>query len=146
MKKCFISSLVALFFLSFISCETTINSSKNNELTSIEKKSIVKNLNADEFNSALKTSTNSILIDVRTAEEIAETGIIAGAKNLDINASSFANDIAALEKTKTIFVYCRSGRRSAAAAEQLQTLGFGPIYNLDGGILAWQEKGLPLNK
>ena len=146
MMKFFLNSLAAVFFLGFIACETKTTTSEKEDTTSIEKKSILKNLNADEFNSTLNGTKNPVIIDVRSAEEIAETGIIAGAKNIDVNSSNFANEISALDKSKITFVYCRSGRRSSAAALQLQTMGFGEIYNLDGGILSWLEKGLPLTK
>jgi len=49
-----------------------------------------------------------------------------------------------LSKDKPVLVYCRSGRRSTAAAAVLAGLGFKPLRNLEGGINAWQEAGKPL--
>ncbi|MBK7908795.1 MAG: rhodanese-like domain-containing protein [Bacteroidetes bacterium] len=39
-------------------------------------------------------------------------------------------------------VYCRSGRRSAAAMQQMKDAGFTNVTNLDGGIMGWQNAGL----
>lgn len=83
------------------------------------------------------------ILDVRTAEEFAE-GHIAGAVNINVNDSSFLKTaISKLEKEKTIAVYCRSGRRSVDAANQLTREGFS-VINLEGGILAWKTQGQPV--
>jgi rhodanese-related sulfurtransferase len=44
-----------------------------------------------------------------------------------------------LDKKKPVAVYCRSGMRSANAANILKEMGFKKIYNLDGGYLAWTK-------
>ncbi len=54
--------------------------------------------------------------------------------------------LAQLAKDKPVLVYCRSGRRSTAAAEVLAKLGFDVIRNLEGGIIAWQKAGKPVVK
>ena len=79
------------------------------------------------------------LIDVRTAEEYAE-GHLAGAENIDVKATDFAERIKGVEGK--VAVYCRGGRRSLKAAEQLAANGC-TVYNLDGGIIAWQKAGKP---
>lgn len=83
------------------------------------------------------------LLDVRTPEEYAD-GHIAGAININIKSDDFS-DVAAkrLSKDSTVLVYCRSGRRSMTAAEILAGLGY-KVVNLDGGIIDWIEKGLPV--
>jgi rhodanese-related sulfurtransferase len=82
-----------------------------------------------------------LLIDVRSPEEFAE-GHLAGAINLPLD--SF--DPAALPKAqgKQTVLYCRSGRRSAMVAQRIAATGEAPPPQLEGGILAWQAKGLPL--
>ena len=79
------------------------------------------------------------LIDVRTAEEYAE-GHLLGAENIDVKDTLFAERIKGVEGK--VAVYCRGGRRSLKAAEQLAASGC-TVYNLDGGILAWQKAGNP---
>jgi L-ascorbate metabolism protein UlaG (beta-lactamase superfamily)/rhodanese-related sulfurtransferase len=85
---------------------------------------------------------NVQLLDVRTAEEYDE-GHIDGALLADFKSNSFmATAEAQLVKEQLVAVYCRSGRRSAMAAEQLTAAGY-KCVNLQGGILAWQSKGKP---
>ena len=82
--------------------------------------------------------TSVVVLDVRTADEFAE-GHIARAVNIDVKQSDFMDKAkATLPKGKTIAVYCRSGRRSANACEQLSSEGF-KTYNLKGGIIAWNN-------
>jgi rhodanese-related sulfurtransferase len=47
------------------------------------------------------------------------------------------------DKSITILVYCRSGHMSQIAASRLAEMGYKNIYELDGGVLAWQREGLP---
>ena len=89
---------------------------------------------ADEF--AREIAKEGVqLVDVRTASEYAD-GHIPNAVNIDVLSSDFAEKIATLDKAKTLAIYCRSGRRSKAAAEQAVKLGF-KVVELDGGVLSW---------
>ena len=54
-----------------------------------------------------------------------------------------AEQTSGIPKNKPIIVQCRSGMRSAIAASILQAQGFESVSNLEGGIQAWQESGLP---
>ncbi|WP_445712613.1 rhodanese-like domain-containing protein [Flavobacterium sp.] len=83
------------------------------------------------------------LIDVRTAEEF-NSGHLANAKNIDIKLDDFEQKIAALDKTKPVMVYCKSGGRSGRAATKLKELGFTTIVDLDGGITDWKAEGKPV--
>ena len=86
-----------------------------------------------------------VVLDVRTAEEFNE-GHIEGAVNIDYKQSGFVEKSkATLPKNRTIAVYCRSGRRSAGAAELLAAEGY-KLVNLMGGILAWKESNRPVTK
>ena len=83
------------------------------------------------------------LLDVRTPEEFNE-GHIAGAVLVDVNENNFLEQaVAVLDKQRPVAVYCRSGRRSARAANQLANQGYS-VTNLDGGVLAWQDAGKAL--
>ena len=75
------------------------------------------------------------LVDVRTPAEYAE-GHIPDAVNMDVNGASFAAEIATLDPARPVALYCRSGRRSKLAAEQVVKAGF-EVVELDGGILSW---------
>ena len=97
---------------------------------------------ANDFSTAMK-QPGTIVLDVRTPAEYA-SGHLAQAKNIDIEASSFTNQIAALDKNATYAVYCHSGNRSGTALEQMTAAGFTHVYDLAGGIGAWQNMGGPM--
>lgn len=101
-----------------------------------------KDYNVEEFETFINENKDNglQLVDVRTAEEYAE-GTIAGATLIDFKQSGFAERAEkALDKERPVAVFCRSGRRSANAAEILTEKGFKTVVNLKGGILAWNEK------
>ncbi|MCF1191444.1 rhodanese-like domain-containing protein [Mangrovimonas sp. AS39] len=81
------------------------------------------------------------LLDVRTPEEFDE-GFIAGAQNIDFESETFNEDIQKLDKTKPVILYCRTGGRSARCAKKMIEAGFVKVYDLDGGISAWEHEGL----
>ena len=49
-----------------------------------------------------------------------------------------------MDTTAPYFIYCRSSRRSVRACTLMRNGGFQELYNMDGGLAAWTEKGLPL--
>ena len=98
-------------------------------------------LSASDFKSKLDQTSGAQLVDVRTSEEF-NGGHIANALNYDWNGSDFQTQTAKLDKSKPVFVYCLSGKRSAAAATQLRSEGF-TVYELDGGMLKWRAANLP---
>lgn len=78
------------------------------------------------------------LIDVRTPSEFAN-GAIANAKNINVNDATFEEEIQKLDKTKPVYVYCRSGARSQVAAHKMIEMGFEEVIDLDGGYLKWSK-------
>lgn len=100
------------------------------------------NIDADAF-AQLITNTDVQLVDVRTPAEFAQ-GHIADALLIDFKAADFdALCAERLDKARPVAIYCRSGKRSAAAAQRLVAAGF-EVYNLQGGILEWTGGGKPL--
>ena len=84
-----------------------------------------------------------VIIDVRTPEEYAE-GHVDGARLIPVD--ELEERLAEVPTDKQVYVYCRSGKRSARAAALLASHGFGRVENVLGGILAWQEAGHPVVK
>jgi rhodanese-related sulfurtransferase len=80
-------------------------------------------------------------VDVRTAVENA-AGHISGAKHIPLDKLG-ADAAEELDSGRPVVVYCRGGNRSAAAAEALRNSGY-DAHSIDGGLLAWDEDGLPL--
>lgn len=107
-------------------------------------KSQYANLDAKTFQQQT-AATNIVLLDVRTAEEY-NSGHLKGAINYDYNGADFEKQISSIDKTKKIYVYCQRGGRSAGASEVLVKKGYKSVFNLIGGIEAWQQKGLPTVK
>ena len=93
-----------------------------------------RSVNAEQFAREIEREEVQ-LVDVRTAEEFAE-GHIPGAVNMDVNGVEFDAQIATLDTDRPVALYCRSGRRSKVAAEQVAKAGF-EVVELDGGILSW---------
>ena len=83
------------------------------------------------------------VIDVRTASEFAE-GHVQGARNLDIQNGDFEKALETLDKDATYNVYCRSGRRSAAAVEMMRNAGFTNVVDLGATEEAAKALALPI--
>ena len=96
-------------------------------------------LPAAEFAAAAKLP-DTMLLDVRTPSEFA-AGHIAGAVNLDVESATFPEQVATLDPAKNYAVYCRSGSRSKAAMTAMGQAGFTHVFDLTGGIGAWQSAG-----
>jgi len=101
-----------------------------------------QHMTASDFSTAM-AKPGTIVLDVRTPAEYA-SGHLPQAQNIDIEAGDFATKIASLDKNATYAVYCRSGNRSGVALEQMAGVGFTHLYDLDGGIGAWQSMGGPM--
>src|SRR5260221_1471245 len=104
----------------------------------------VKSVGLDEFE-RIRTGKKSVVIDLRTPAEYA-VGHIPGAVNIDSNNRNFAETVAALDKGHTYLVHGTGLSNSTNALERIAKLKVTNVYNLEGGIKAWQEAGKPLEK
>lgn len=120
-----------LVFTTFIACNST---AQNKVLISAKK-----------MKTMLLQDKTLQLIDVRTPKEF-EEGHIENAKNIDFYSDTFKEEITKLDPNKPLLLYCRSGGRSGKTSKMLQELGFKKVYDLEGGILKWKEKGFKLVK
>lgn len=123
-----ISVLIILMILSFAATAQT-----------------VKHLPPQEFEKSLSDKKGAALVDVRTSEEYAQ-GHLANAVLIDYYASDFKTKADKLDKTKPVFLYCKAGSRSNAAANILIEMGFKEVYDLNGGISAWKQSNKPVVK
>jgi len=99
---------------------------------------VVKVVDVTIFKKGL-TKKDVQLIDVRTPAEFKE-GYIENAILIDFKAENFKTKVQELDKNKPVYLYCRSGKRSASASTILKDLGFKEIVDLEGGYLAWSKK------
>ena len=86
-----------------------------------------------------------VIIDVRTPQEFAEEHI-ENATNIDFYSEAFQDMLNNLDKNKAYLIYCRSGGRSGNALNIMAELNFKEVYNVSGGIIAWNAEGLPTVK
>lgn len=115
-----------LFFFFFLSCVYSPNNADK-----------MINLSETEWVKLHDESEESVIIDVRTDDEFS-TGYIEGALNIDFYmGNKFISEIDKLDKSKSYFIYCKSGARSGQTCELMKQKGFKKVYNLEGGILGW---------
>ncbi len=129
--------IASLFFLTttFVSCaqnKSTDKTGKQTELT----------IDAKKFSQSIAKPGAQIL-DVRTASEY-QSGHIANALQANwLDQREFKNRTQHLDKSKTIYIYCQSGGRSASAQEALMQAGY-QVVNLEGGMSNWRMQQMPV--
>jgi len=89
-------------------------------------------------------SSDAFLLDTREPHEYAEARI-EGSKLIPPAMVASEIEAAVPDKSQRILIHCRSGARSAAAAETLMSMGYEDVVNISGGIIEWTEQGLPTN-
>jgi rhodanese-related sulfurtransferase len=93
----------------------------------------------------LHNDEDATLLDLREVSEFRE-GHIPAARNVPLSALQDKLLELRLPKDRPIILYCRTGSRSASACSQLRKQGYAKAYNLTGGLLAWEQAGLPVAK
>ena len=107
-----------------------------------QKPSMDLTVDAAKFSKAIAAPDAQIL-DVRTASEY-QSGHIANALQANwLDPREFKNRTQYLDKSKTIYIYCQSGGRSASAQTALIQAGFN-VVNLEGGISNWRMQEMPI--
>jgi rhodanese-related sulfurtransferase len=103
-----------------------------------------KETTADEVYEQYQKLGSVHLIDVREADEFAELRTPLS-RNLPLSELHDPACIAGLgiNKSEAIYLICRSGKRSARACEMLAEQGYQRLYNISGGMRAWQAGLLP---
>lgn len=96
---------------------------------------ILEKITAEQAKAMIDSDDEIILLDVRTLGEYND-GHIVGARLLPDTEVAAKAETMLTDKTATILVYCRSGRRSALAAQALHDLGYTTVYDF-GGINSW---------
>lgn len=88
---------------------------------------------------------DAVVVDVRPAADFSQGHILNA---INIPSNGFGQQLGILDKHRQtpIIVNCRSGAQSQLACEQLRKAGFAEVYNLRGGVMAWQAANLPLSR
>jgi rhodanese-related sulfurtransferase len=88
----------------------------------------------------LASSGEAELIDVRRDYEF-EAGHVAGARHIEVN--ELTTEAGSIPRDRPVVFVCRGGSRSGMAAEAFRQAGY-DAHNMEGGLSAWDERGLPL--
>ena len=128
MKSMILFKLLFILILSAVSgCRLISNSSDDISY---------RKITAEEAKDMIDKDNSIIILDVRTEQEY-KSGYIEGAIHLPENEILDEAEKIITDKSTTILLYCRSGRRSALAADNLIELGFSNVYDF-GGIIDWK--------
>ena len=116
-----------------------------------EARARIQQISPDELSEKIDRSDNFLLIDVREAEEFVKghirdallipRGVLEGAADPNYKKR---HRVLCQSQQAQIIVYCESGGRSALAVDTLNQMGFIEVYNLAGGIQAWEAEDYPI--
>lgn len=113
-------SLTAVFIILIFAAMFNIFSSSNGI-----------DISSKEFKDKLENE-RGVVIDVRTREEFDAGHLALTDRQLDVMNGDFQNTMPQLDKSKTYYLYCRSGNRSGQAARMMKQSGFENVYNVGG--------------
>jgi molybdopterin/thiamine biosynthesis adenylyltransferase/rhodanese-related sulfurtransferase len=117
---------------------------KTLSLEEIEKR--IEQISPEQAHDELSSNGDVVLVDTREPHEYAEAHLEDGILVPPAEVLERIDEIAP-DPSQRVILYCRTGARSARAAHQLQEeLGYENVANVDGGILLWQEQGLPVDE
>jgi phage shock protein E len=103
----------------------------------------VENVDAATFKKLIDQKT-SVLIDLRTDDELKNKGFIKGATQIDYFGKNAEAIIVKLDKSKTYLIYCAGGGRSGECADLMKENGFTHVVNLEKGFDDWKKKGFEI--
>lgn len=94
-----------------------------------------ENIDVNRFEKLMEEEDH-VVLDVRSPQELAE-GSVQGHVMINFFDPAFKSEVEKLDKSKAYLIYCRSGNRSGQACHIMSSMGFDRLYNLIGGIGAW---------
>lgn len=145
-RELLIASLLILIASALAACGSSDKAqvqSPTNTIPDNINTSTYQTLDVQAAYARYEQTADAILVDVRTPEEWAATGIVPGARLIPLDQFE-RRAPAELPKDTPIFVICNSGNRSRVASEALIRLGYPQVFNIDGGIQAWLQASLPV--
>ena len=143
MNRKIISAITALLLLGMLAASGALFGCKISNGDDDGQTGIFEDVSVAEAYSLIQenmTNSNFVILDVRTGEEF-DSGHIERALNIDFYASDYGDQLDMLDKDKVYLVYCRSSNRSGQAMDNMEDLGFTEVYNMSGGISAWDDAG-----
>jgi phage shock protein E len=105
----------------------------------------IRSLTPQEFKEAIDSGEYK-LIDIRTVEEYYEARLAGAEQNDYYQTLLFNNYLDSLDKNEKYLIYCRTGNRTGDTLNIMRKKGFKNVAELDGGITAWAQNGLPFTR
>ncbi len=100
-----------------------------------------KTISVEEAKELMKVKKDMVILDVRTEKEHELEGNIDNSILIDFfKIIHFKKEVEKLDKEKPYLVFCAIGGRSKAAAAVMVKMGFSEVYDMAGGIKAWQKE------
>ncbi len=103
----------------------------------------VKSINVCALYRLQEEAGDLLIIDVRESDEFRDLSYPM-AINIPLSEFDLQKVETLAQRDQPVYLICRSGRRSLRAASLLDEAGYDSVYNVEGGMLDWQEKGLPI--
>ena len=103
----------------------------------------IENVDAATFKKLIEEN-KSVLIDLRTNDELKNKGFIKNAKQIDYFSKDAEAIIKKLDKKKTYLIYCAGGGRSGECGDLMKANGFSRVVNLEKGFDDWKKKGFEI--
>lgn len=140
-KRWFLLILMTVIAVALAACGSGEDSDDTQSPTEAAAPLTYTTVDVRQAHDALSTDSDAIIVDVRTEQEWATTGVPTGATLITLDQiPQRANE---LPKNQPVYLICNSGNRSQVAAQALIDLGFTSVYNVDGGIQDWLRADLP---
>jgi rhodanese-related sulfurtransferase len=139
-KRFFLIALLVIVALSAAACGSSQENTKQSEPT--DQPATFQTVSVEDAHQKLNGDNGAIIVDVREPQEWTATGHPPDARLIPLGqfAQRAPNE---LPKDTDIYVICNSGNRSQVASQSLIDLGYTQVFNVDGGIQAWLQAGLP---
>jgi rhodanese-related sulfurtransferase len=115
----------------------------------------VKKVTPADVELRMRRKENTLVVDVRDAEETQVTGMIPGSINISLGMLAVRADTELPEAfrdprlqdhNQSVVTTCSYGPNGARAAKELKDMGFIDVHYLEGGVKAWKDAGHPLEK
>jgi rhodanese-related sulfurtransferase len=138
-----LASLTILVTIAGGGCKSTAGVTQTTTTSTASTSSGIHDISAAEayvLIQANKANPDFKIIDIRTPDEYA-AGHLENSTIIDYYADNFKAELDKLDRAKTYLIYCRTGHRSGLARDIMKGMGFLSVYNMEGGITAWQSAG-----
>lgn len=129
---------IILLVFTLQSCFYSQQTSASVTKTITQKSRVVE---AKEFSELI--TQGGVILDVRTPKECAK-GVIKGSVNINLFDNDFEEQVAKLDHSKPVYIYCARGGRSNKAMVKMARMGFVNLYDLKGGYKGWFASGFPV--